>query len=384
MEGICLEIPRFLFLLFVEHHFYVVSQCRFWFFGCPCRYRYVSVVRCDAELIAAERCIPFTHQTVYGAWGALVTVYGLIAGVVVDRIGVSQSLRLGFAISWFARLGLLLTTTRAVLYFLVLFLLPLGNCLGIPVLATGIRRYTTEQARGFAFGLFYVIMNVAALVSGPVVDMLTIGSTGSAATHGDAPAAWSLTPYRAVVLTGLLANTIACGVAWTVQEVKVTSSLASADVSRIAQPTKLPPSTILRQVLTAPSFRRFVVVCLLTVNVRMIFRHLDATLPKYMLREFGASVPKGTIYSINPALIIILVPLVTAATTHMDPLAVIHGGTYISAASVMFLVMSTSIGACVGFVVVLSIGEAIWSPRLVRTNPCVEVVTEPNRDPSRL
>ena len=104
----------------------------------------------------------------------------------------------------------------------------------------------------------------------------------------------------------------------------------------------------------------------------MIFRHLDATLPKYMLREFGASVPKGTIYSINPALIIILVPLVTAATTHMDPLAVIHGGTYISAASVMFLVMSTSIGACVGFVVVLSIGEAIWSPRLVRTNPCVE------------
>lgn len=31
---------------------------------------------------------------------------------------------------------------------------------GIPVLTVGIRRYTNEENRGFAFGLFYVIMNV--------------------------------------------------------------------------------------------------------------------------------------------------------------------------------------------------------------------------------
>jgi hypothetical protein len=96
----------------------------------------------------------------------------------------------------------------------------------------------------------------------------------------------------------------------------------------------------------------------------MIFRHLDATLPKYMLREFGQDVPKGTIYSINPALIIVLVPLVTAATSNVDPLIMIHVGSYVSAASVFFLAFSTSIAACILFVTVLSIGEAIWSPRL--------------------
>ena len=83
-----------------------------------------------------------------------------------------------------------------------------------------------------------------------------------------------------------------------------------------------------------------------------------------MIREFGENVPKGTIYSINPALIIILVPMVTAATTDKDPLTVIHYGTYISAASVFFLAFSTSIGACIAFVTLLSIGEAVWSPRL--------------------
>jgi POT family proton-dependent oligopeptide transporter len=82
------------------------------------------------------------------------------------------------------------------------------------------------------------------------------------------------------------------------------------------------------------------------------------------MREFGENVAKGTIYAINPALIIILVPLFTAATTDQDPLTVIHYGTYISAASVFCLVLSTSISACVAFVTLLSIGEAIWSPRL--------------------
>ena len=38
--------------------------------------------------------------------------------------------------------------------------------IGIPVLTVGIRRYTNEENRGFAFGLFYVIMNVGALIAG--------------------------------------------------------------------------------------------------------------------------------------------------------------------------------------------------------------------------
>jgi hypothetical protein len=130
------------------------------------------------------------------------------------------------------------------------------------------------------------------------------------------------------------------------------------------QPEKASMYEIMRETIWSATFWRFLVVILVTLNVRMIFRHLDATLPKYMIREFGKDVPKGTIYSINPLMIMILVPLITAATTKVDPLIMIHHGCYISATSVFFLVLSTSIPACVFFVVFLSIGEAIWSPRL--------------------
>ena len=349
---------------------------------------------------------------IYGLWGALITVWGLLTGFVVDNIGVAKSLRLGFAVSLVARILIFATTSRYMLLLNICVTLPLGNCLGIPVLTTGIRRYTNEHCRGFAFGLFYVIMNIAALLSGPVVDALTIwykggdgaeevnveqaddDNNGNDAESQGIITAWSLTSYRAIILSGIVTNVIACIVTTTVREIKVDSKApaasppASLDPSthssnmslddalgelelepesgsiREFQPTKGSAMEILRETLATKTFWRFLAVCLITLNVRMIFRHLDATLPKYMMREFGDNVPKGTIYSINPALIIILVPIISAATTTVDPLTMIHFGTYISAASVFFLVASTSVWATICFVTVLSIGEAIWSPRL--------------------
>ena len=47
--------------------------------------------------------------------------------------------------------------------------------MGIPMLTVGIKRYTNTANRGFAFGLYYSVMNVAAFVSGPVVDIFNIG-----------------------------------------------------------------------------------------------------------------------------------------------------------------------------------------------------------------
>jgi hypothetical protein len=107
-----------------------------------------------------------TAGTLYGAWGALTTIYGLLTGFVVDNLGVARSLRLGFALSLLARIGIFMTTSKTMLYLHICGTLPLANCLGIPVLTTGIRRYTNDLNRGFAFGLFYVIMNIAALISG--------------------------------------------------------------------------------------------------------------------------------------------------------------------------------------------------------------------------
>jgi MFS family permease len=407
--------------------------------------------------------------TIYGVWGMMITVYGFITGFVVDNLGVSKSLKLGYGLSLIARIGIFLCISKKWLLFHLYFTLPLGNCMGIPVLMTGIRRYTTTKNRGFAFGIFYVVMNIAALLSGPIVDILTIwykGDSDSDSTSSIVDAngnkKWSLTSYRAIILSGIIANTIAFLVTFTVREIKVVdddpyqqqqqqlvqqtaeqqeshhqnhqsqqgryknyddatvlnnnnnnshSHLTNGDGDGIIlleaisspsskrfinapgtgatittgngngngnsngggggssnvtifQPKTGSPYKIFSDVFRSSSFRRYLVVIVIMINVRQIFRHLDATWPKYMVREFGPNVAKGTIYALNPILIIILVPIVSATTAHIDPLIMIHYGSYISAMSVFFLVLSTSIWSSICFIIVLSIGEATWSPRL--------------------
>lgn len=318
--------------------------------------------------------------TIYGAWGALVTLFGLLTGVVVDSLGVATSLRIGFALQLVGKCFIFYTTSRATL-MIGISILSLGGCLGIPVLSIGIRRYTIKKNRGFAFGLFYVIMNVAALISGPVVDYCTIlykNDTGAddqknlaAAYENGETVEWSVTGYRLIVLLGIFTNILACIITTTVKEIKAcepddddSGEEGTSNAVKGFQPDEASKYEIIKETLQSSNFWRFLCVIMVTLNVRMIFRHLDATLPKYMLREFGENVPKGTIYSINPFLIILLVPLISAATSNVDPLVMIHHGCYISAASVFVLAISTSIPACVIFVTILSIGEAIWSPRL--------------------
>ena len=83
------------------------------------------------------------------------------------------------------------------------------------------------------------------------------------------------------------------------------------------------------------------------INLKTIFRHLDATLPTYLVRIFGNNVPKGIIYSINPFMIIFLTPLVSALTTSYAHFDMIKYGGYLTAISPFFLAFSTSMWAVV-------------------------------------
>lgn len=52
--------------------------------------------------------------------------------------------------------------------------------------------------------------------------------------------------------------------------------------------------------MASPETWKFLVMALITVNLKQIFRHVDATLPKYLIREYGCDAPVGGIYGINP------------------------------------------------------------------------------------
>ena len=57
----------------------------------------------------------FASGAIYGSWGALVTVYGLLNGFLVDNMGVAASIKVGFLLSLLARIAIFWTSSRPIL-----------------------------------------------------------------------------------------------------------------------------------------------------------------------------------------------------------------------------------------------------------------------------
>lgn len=117
-------------------------------------------------------------------------------------------------------------------------------------------------------------------------------------------------------------------------------------------------------VLREPAFWRLTVFTLLIVGVRLVFRHLDATMPKYLVRQFGPDAPFGLVYSVNPMLVIWLVPLVALLTRHVDSFNMILVGSFVSALSPFWICIGAHYWTVIMFMVTLSVGEAVYSPRV--------------------
>jgi hypothetical protein len=135
-----------------------------------------------------------------------------------------------------------------------------------------------------------------------------------------------------------------------------------------------PPKTgviaALRDVLGDRAFWRFVVLLLFLCLVRMMFQHMHFTWPKYVTRVRGDTFPVG-LWSLNAFLVLFLAPLGTAVTRRNKPFNVLLVGATISSLSPFVLCLGSSLTHQVAMIVTLTIGEALWSPRLYEYNVAI-------------
>lgn len=98
----------------------------------------------------------------------------------------------------------------------------------------------------------------------------------------------------------------------------------------------------------------------------MGFRHLDATFPKYMMRTYGKNAPWEVILSVNPIVTFFCAPLCTAVLIKYKigfRKALILGA-FLSGVSPFFLAIFETYFGAVLWITVMSIGQAIWGPKL--------------------
>jgi MFS family permease len=271
--------------------------------------------------------------------------YSLMFGFIIDNLGVKRSLIVGNVFMILARLTLVYTTSKVMCIWVLFVILPMGTSLGIPVMSIAIRRYTTIENRHIAYDLFYICLNFAAAVAAPAIDAVRVFYNEEAV---------GMSAYKFLVLTGAIATVLSLGIC-----------LFLPKFDQLNEPKKASPWKIIKEIAPLSKFRRFSLLIILMTGLKMTFRHLDATFPSYMVREFGSDVLFGTIIGLQPLIIIIGLTLVAPLLVKYDSYNLISIGAYFTAAAPFVLTIEeASFPMTFLFIVVLSTGEILWSPRL--------------------
>ncbi len=303
------------------------------------------------------------------AAGLVITVFGsgtticlFVSGMVSDWLGIRRSL--------FVAMISLLVLRGVTVWAGVQEDLPYRDwiaasaiCLMAPFLAmvqtvfqAANKRFTTQKSRSAGFNLWYLFMNVGAAGAGFLIDfirkILELGIV-----H--------------VFSFGVLAAT-ACTII-VFFAIRREEQLYGPDETPEAEPQEQKqkrrnPFSIAWGVVTEPTFWRFLVLVALLLGVRSVFLYMHLLMPKYWLRVIGPDAAYGLMQTINPVLVIIGLILLIPVLHRFSVFGMLVWGSMISAISLFVMAIptwgpQTYVYSTIALVI-LTIGEVIWSPRL--------------------
>jgi len=305
---------------------------------------------------------------VYGGYGTMVCVFGLLVGFLVDNLGVRSSLMLGGVLLLMSRVMIAFTQSSQETTIALLSVYALGSAMALPVQMMAMRRYTTEESRQFAFSVFYVFMNLSAASAAWLIHFLRRFASNGISTP-PAMGGNHLTMYRIVLWASVVCTAVALCLNLLIREIR----LSASGQTEAFEPKRASMSEIAREALSQPKFWRFFTITVIFVGVKSNFAHMDATFPKYFTREFGADAPFEVFLSINPVLIVFLVPLMTYAIDRLKLSfsQVLIIGSLVSGVAPFTLALWNSQAGCIAWLILVSVGESIWAPKLMELSVAI-------------
>jgi MFS family permease len=340
------------------------------------------------------------------AWSLSITVFTLLVGSLTDAIGLRRTFFLGTGVCIFARTVMAFTTVKPLVLACGLFPLALGEALGAPVLIAAVRRYSNTRQRSISFSVFYTMMNVGFLIAAFLFDLLRrdLGEY----RHFVVPVIGvELTTYRALFLVSLLLECSILPLIWFLREgaeatdqglklVPIQPKYRHESLWNSLRLTVRDSANdtvrLFTELLRQQGFYRLLAFLMFIAFLKLIFMQIDYVFPKFGIRELGERAPVGMLSGINYALVILLVPIIGALTQRFPAYTMVILGGAISAASVFVMALPTAWfvpwaqgvpGDWLGhgylrlqgaihpyyvmsalFVVLLSVGEAFYSPRV--------------------
>ena len=341
------------------------------------------------------------------AWSLGISLTTMVVGALVDAVGVKKTLIIGTTTLLFGRFFLPFTESIWLVAFLSFVPMAVGTAIIGPVISVGIKKYTTKEGAALGFGLFYTLMNVGWAAGAWLFDYLREmhGEYGSVEVLSH-----TFTTYQFIFFVGFLLTIptflmvlgMRKGIERTETEIvvrefrKVEGDNPLTIMINTGKHAIKDTIEIMRSVVTERAFWIFMFMLGTLIGVKLVFFHFHYTFPKYGIRVLGEGAKIGSVYGVlNPILIVFIVPVISSLTKKMSSYKMMIIGTTLSAVSVfvaalpteMFHFMETGmLGELIYdrwldvpldgrtplymsltvFIIIFTIGEAFWSPRLMQ------------------
>ena len=341
-------------------------------------------------------------------WSLSMTVFTLLVGSLTDAIGLRLTFFLGVWFCIFARAIMTVATVPWLALACGVFPLAIGEALTGPVLVSSVRRFSNTKQRSISFSLIYTISNVGFIVAGKIFDYVRDPRHGLG-EHGqiELPVLGRLGTYQVCLLATLIIEILILPFVYFIRR---GAEATDEGLKIVPSPPKYPnedlwsafrftvrdsfddTKRIFGNLLRQTGFHRLLIFLLFISFLKLIFMQMYYVYPKFGIRVLGEGAPVGQLWNINGYVVIVLVPLLGVLTQRFSAYSMVVVGGVISAASVFIMALPTAwfqtmadsaAGQWFGhwylnlngtvhpyyvmialFVVLLSIGEAFYSPRV--------------------
>ncbi len=298
---------------------------------------------------------------IFTAFTLATTVCLWFGGLFTDWLGIRRTIYVSMAMMFITRGGLAWAGLdpslphRGLIASACIILMAPGMAMVQTMLQAANRRFTTEKSRGAGFNLWYLFMNVGAAGGGFLIDFVRKNLK---------------LPNSYIILFGV-GSALLCiiiGALVIRREEQLYGPDEEPDEEEDENAPKKKPWEIAWSVVSNSIFWRFMVLVIALLGVRAAFLYLHLLYPKYWLRVIGPEASIGTLQAINPVLVIIglilLVPILNRFTVY----GMLTYGAIISAISIFVMAIpshgSSTYTITILSLLVLTVGEIIWSPRL--------------------
>jgi POT family proton-dependent oligopeptide transporter len=296
-----------------------------------------------------------------------ITLGMLFFGATVDLVGPRKALVVSLSLMLVGRVLLALapdlTASRGL--WSSAHLLAMGGLLGViagygiyqPACYAAVKFFTNEKTAAMGYAMLYALMNLGGFLPGLISPPIR-------KAYGITGVFWV---YAFLTVVGIAAVTILL----TNRAIQRATREAGKDPGWHTEQSE--KKTFKEQVLFyARNFPlrdyRFMFFVFILIPVQTLFAHNWLTLPQYCNRAYTGIVSDNYEFFVNfsPLLIFVLTPMVAALTTKRDTYSMMIIGTLVMALPTFFLALGATIYTLFAYLVVMTIGEAIWSPRFLQ------------------